>query len=355
MFNIRAAPVTLQLVNISGVSKTIANPGAVATGAPPAWAQIMRLDDPIPLSPNRAYVGADTRPCTNFYVVDLNTNQYLYPFPVPTGAYTSYITFAPNGQKCYICRREDLAITVINPVLEMSSYVIDVSPILPYAMVITPDGTKGYITDSSINLVKVMDMATETFIGTIAVGLECYDLACTLDGSKVYVTNYSSDDVSVISTATDTVIATITTSGGPFPIIAHPNGTIMYVANYDIGNVSVIDVATDTITATISTGGIGGDCFMGITQDGAKLYVPSETSPYPVVIIDTVAQTAIATLTTTQAPRSVGISPDGTKAFVTVRYASTLRIIDVATNAFIGTVPLLQGEPLFVVPVIPPQ
>jgi len=66
---------------------------------------------------------------------------------------------------------------------------------------VTPDGSKVYVTNYTVNTVLVINTATNTVTATIPVGNNPYGVAVTLDGSKVYVAFISplSSTVSVIS------------------------------------------------------------------------------------------------------------------------------------------------------------
>ena len=74
---------------------------------------------------------------------------------------------------------------------------------------------------------------------------------------RAYVTNAGSfsTSVSVIDTATNTVVGTIAVGNGPIGVAVNPAGTRAYVTNEGSSNVSVIDMATNTVVATILVGG----------------------------------------------------------------------------------------------------
>jgi YVTN family beta-propeller protein len=84
-------------------------------------------------------------------------------------------------------------------------------------LAITPDGSKLYVTvtDNGTNTVSVIDTATNSVVGTIAVGSRPSGIAITPDGTKVYVVNAGDNTVSVIDTATNTVIAVLPVGNSP--------------------------------------------------------------------------------------------------------------------------------------------
>src|SRR6185437_10914096 len=81
--------------------------------------------------------------------------------------------------------------------------------------VVTPDGSKVYVTNALGNTVSVISAATSTVTGTIAVGTAPREIAVTPDGSTVYASNLTGNSLSVIDTGTDTVTSTITGFSAP--------------------------------------------------------------------------------------------------------------------------------------------
>ena len=89
-----------------------------------------------------------------------------------------------------------------------------------------------------------------------------------------------------------------------------------YVANYTYKKVSVVDLATKTVIKTID---MAGDVFyLAITPDNKTVYVPINSDPGFVQLIDIATNTVIpSTIATSKYPYGIAITPDGTKAFVT--------------------------------------
>ena len=122
----------------------------------------------------------------------------------------------------------------------------------------------------------------------------------------------------------------------------HPAGTRVYVANHNSDSVSVIDTATDTVIATVPVP--GGAIQAAVTPDGSRAYVTIEGKF--VSVIDTVANVLLpGSIVTGLSPVSVAVTPDGTRAYVTNAASDTVAVIDTATNTVgpgipVGDVPL---------------
>jgi len=60
--------------------------------------------------------------------------------------------------------------------------------------------TRAYVTDHLDNTISVIDIATNTVVATIPVGLGPFAVAITPDGTRAYVSNDFDNTVSVIDT-----------------------------------------------------------------------------------------------------------------------------------------------------------
>ena len=177
----------------------------------------------------------------------------------------------------------------------------------------SPDGARVYGSRQSFDDVVVIDLLTNTVIGTIAVGDGPYGMGFTPDGGKLYVANEYANTVKVISTASDTVTATIAVGAGPYGVAVNPSGKKAYIANSGAGTVSVIDTTSDTVTGTITVG--TSPRSLAFSPDGTRLYVTNWTSG-TVSVIDPGTDTVVATVSGLTAPDGVDVMPDGSRVYV---------------------------------------
>jgi len=122
---------------------------------------------------------------------------------------------------------------------------------------ISPDGTKtlcGKLWQQRC-LCNLTQQQKRSFL-KITVEDNPWGIVISPDGTKVYVTNYGSNTVSVLSTATNSIVATINVGVSPKGVTFFPDGTKVYVTNFGSNTVSVIDTATNTVTATVNVGGL---------------------------------------------------------------------------------------------------
>jgi YVTN family beta-propeller protein len=92
----------------------------------------------------------------------------------------------------------------------------------PFGVAITPDGSRAYVTLNALNIVSVIDTATNAVVATIPVGLSPIGVAITPNGRQAYVSDDRSNTLSVVDTATNTVTATLKVGVGPNAIAITP-------------------------------------------------------------------------------------------------------------------------------------
>lgn len=148
----------------------------------------------------------------------------------------------------------------------------------PSNVAVAPGSKTAYITNPGPSQVLLSDFSTIT--GTNA-GLRAPQFFAMGPGnSTVYVTNYQSNTVVVLD-RTGRQTASIPVDKGPADIVASSDGSRVYVINqYGISNfvptVSVIDTSSNTVINSWEvTGGVLGTPGIGLSPDGATVYVAS--------------------------------------------------------------------------------
>jgi YVTN family beta-propeller protein len=122
-----------------------------------------------------------------------------------------------------------------------------------------------------------------------------------------------------------------------------PGGTQTYVTSPGGGTVSVIDTATNSVVATISLGISQNPFGVAITPDGTRAYVTINFPNNFVSVIDTATNTVVTTIPVGVGPTGVAITPDGTRAYVTNNDSDTVSVIDTTTNTVVATIPVGVG------------
>ena len=273
-------------------------------------------------------------------VIDTTNNTVVASIPV--GIFPSGVAITPDGTRVYVTNIFN-SISVIDASTKSVVATIP-SGQFPTGIAITPDGTRAYVvnqflTNQGNNTVSVIDTMTNTIVATISVGLGPSQIAITPDGTRAYVPDQQDSIISVIDTATNTVYDH---SGHRYCGNSHyARWNPAYVTSPGGGTVSVIDTATNTVAATISLGTNLNPFGVAITPDGTRAYVTISFPNNFVSVIDTATNTVVATIPVGVAPSGIAITPDGTRAYVTNSGSDTVSVID--TRPAPSLQPLLSG------------
>ena len=185
---------------------------------------------------------------------------------------------------------------------------------------LTKDGKTAFVADYDHPQVYKIDLTTPTnpTVATISLpdidATEAYFCAVTPDGNTVFVPTADNDTVYWFDVSDPSTVHTIGVGSGPEGIAITPDGTYAYVANSRSNTVSVINVENKTVEAIIDVGLC--PWRVAISPDGKKVYVACQHSGNISVI--TVGETTSVLLLDTLIyyPSWIAITPDGTKAFV---------------------------------------
>jgi YVTN family beta-propeller protein len=79
----------------------------------------------------------------------------------------------------------------------------------PMGVAVSPDQKRLYVATGRGKMVQVVDVATDSIVGSVEVGVRPWGIAVTPDGRKLYSANGPSNDVSVVDTESMTVIKKI--------------------------------------------------------------------------------------------------------------------------------------------------
>jgi YVTN family beta-propeller protein/autotransporter-associated beta strand protein len=276
-------------------------------------------------------------------VIDTRTRTIVgAPIAIGTSSYSAIPT--PDGRRVYVNGFGNATVKVLDAVT--NGFIGLPIPVgnNPYGMGLTPDGSKLYVPNSGSSNMTVIDTATNTVITTVATGVSPGTPGISPNGQRVYVPNFGSNTLSVFDTATNTPIA-----GSPFPLAGCANplyatftldGTRAYISCYISDNLKVIDTATVGVVGTVA--GLDAARDSVLTRDGSRLLVGNlESPPASVFVVNVPANTLAPTVTLTNSPGSLAITPDGSAVYVT-EYGATdqVTVLNAATLAVIDSIPM---------------
>jgi gliding motility-associated-like protein len=256
--------------------------------------------------------------------------------PLPSG----YAYVSNSGGSNYV--------SVINTVTQSVVTTIPVG-IHPFGVVVSPDGTRVYITNGDAGTVSVINTITNQVVSTITVGESPRSIAISPDGESIYVVNYGSGTVSVISTATNTISAIISLTayslGG---VSVSQDSKWIYVNVLNQNTIIVINAATNSTASEINTGEISETDYMATSPTGNRVYATSNGNS--LLEINSITNTIIATIPLPGSANSIAVSPDGSRVYVTNPNNDQVFVINTITNAVVTTIAVASPGGISVTP-----
>lgn len=204
----------------------------------------------------------------------------------------------------------------------------------PAHIVLTNDGTKGYISDfTTSGSIKVFDTQSMTVTGNISEFRmnRPHGLRLSHDGTLIFTATQISELLYVINTSDNSIADVVQVDpsvpiGGagtgnfyPYQIAITPDDKFAYVTCRKSNDVRVFDIQTRTFILNISTG--LNPLALEISPDGRWCYVPNQASN-SVSVIDLSTNTVIKTISNVgEMPHKVDFTADGHYAYVTCESA----------------------------------
>ncbi|GLL16131.1 hypothetical protein GCM10017577_72860 [Pseudonocardia halophobica] len=277
----------------------------------------------IALSPNGRLAYIANRNAGVVTVMDTSVDKVIATIPVQAGP-PQYLAFAPDGKRVYVSIFNDQkTVNVVGVLDTTSNSITSTIPVgtRPFALAVTPDGSKLYVPNHDSGTVSVIDTATSTLVHDIKVAPNPHWVTFSPDGTKAYTANHESGVVSIINTADDTVLGEVKVQVSPHSLEVAPDNSVVANVNYDSDSVTAIDTNTDQVVATVPVGKKPQD--IAWAPDGRFVYVTAVEGDN-LTVINAETWTVTATLPTGDAPTSLAVTPDGKKAYVTNLNSGTL-------------------------------
>jgi len=211
----------------------------------------------------------------------------------------------------------------------------------PRGVAVSQETPRAYVTNNTGHSVTVIDTDSNTVVTTIPVATNPVGVAVSPDGSRIYVANQTSGLVSVIDGATNTVIANWPVSDFPSALALNPDGTRLFVSRGGSPRIHVLDTTTGALLADPWI------CeYPGITTmhpSGRKVFIACPHSER-VVSVDTTTYAIVDDFPVLSWPSGIAISPLGDRLYVVRAHADELVTIDLQSGQTVGAVSVRVGN-----------
>jgi len=230
-------------------------------------------------------------------------------------------------------------------------------PDAPHIVTVDNQGNYFYVSLISEGYMEKYDARTYQQAGRVLIGSSPAHIVLTSDGSKGYITDFTTaGSIKVFDTQSMTVINSITESrmNRPHGLRLSHDGTLLFSATQISEFLYVINAATEQIEnviqvdPTVPISGTGTNNFIPyqvcITPDDKFVYVSCRKSN-DVRVFDVINRNFILNIPTGLNPLSLEISPDGRWCYVPNQGSNSVTVIDLSNNTVVKTISNVGAQP----------
>jgi YVTN family beta-propeller protein len=158
---------------------------------------------------------------------------------------------------------------------------------------------------------------------------------------RVLQTNSAGDNIHVIDPVTHRVVGSIEDIEVPHGVAIAPDGSRIYVTDETLSTLDVVDAKTLKVFKRIPLSGHPNN--VDVARDGSRVYVGIRQAPGAVDVIDTASLKNIKSVPVKGEIHNVYVTPDGKYVVAGSIAASTISVIDTATDTLAWTLTMDAG------------
>ena len=267
---------------------------------------------------------------------------------VPTGRDPHEVTATPDGRLAFVASPSD-GISVIDIATQREIRRVDTGPGSGPHDVIFAEG-KLYFTIEGYKSIGRYDPEADQIDWTLGIGQESTHMfVLGADGRTLFMANRGSNTVTMAEGAVDgpseTTLSVIPIPGDrPEGIDVSPNGEEVWTATRDDGGVSIINVASKEVVRTLDLGMLDANR-LKFTPDGRVLVIDGEAAS--LVVLDAASRDVIKRISLAEMDTGDGailVSRDGTRAYLGLRAADRVAVLDLSTLEVTEEIMLDEGD-----------
>lgn len=186
-------------------------------------------------------------------IVDIESGKVLST--VAVGREPEGVKLHPSGETVWVTGETDHDVTVLDTESGKVITKIKVGE-RPRDLTFTDDGSLAYVSGETAGNVTVVDAKAHKVLKTITMpeGSKPMGIELSPDQQRLYVANGRGKTVSVIDVATDSILQSVEVGVRPWGIALTGDGRKLYSANGPSNDVSVVDTETMKVIKTIPAG-----------------------------------------------------------------------------------------------------
>jgi len=171
---------------------------------------------------------------------------------VPVGANPIAVAVSPDGKRAYTADQGAASLSIVDLTMQTATVSVPLSG-TPWGVAISPDGSRTYVTLQTSN-VAVVDTAGPKVLAAIPLGNEAYPRGIVVngEGTVAYVAGSSTNQVFVLDLTTNTLVGTISVAS-PQGMALSADGSRLYAASLYTPVLTVIGTRSNKVIGTAPT------------------------------------------------------------------------------------------------------
>lgn len=290
-------------------------------------------------------------------IVDVASGRTLATHPVGQGPHE--VTVSPDGRTAIVAiygnrNAVGSSLTVFDltkPAVAPRSIELGVGNQRPHGLAFLPNGTDLLVTGERTQRLLRVQLANGAIDSSMTTGqATSHMVAATPDGARAYTANITGMSVSAIDVASKALAGTWKIGARVEAIAVTPNGREVWAGGNDSHLVYALDTQTGAVAHTLS--GFGMAYRIGFTPNGATAVI-SDPGSEKIHLVDVATHTirktidvpaALPTFGASPSPQGVWVARDGAFAYVTLKAAAQVAVVDIATGTIVKTLPVGAGS-----------
>jgi YVTN family beta-propeller protein len=308
----------------------------------------------------------ELRPYTNGQPLSRDKIELIMNW-INQGAKNDYgeVAFSDITQKAFITNQASDLVAVVNLDNNHLVRLIDVGSRdnttqqldAPHVIIVDDPGRYFYVSLIQEGFMEKYDARTYQKLGRIFIGTSPAHIVITADGSKGYITDFTTQgSIKVFNTGSMTITESISdirmkrphglrlTHNGSLLLTATQTSELLYVIN--ISDNQIVDVVG--VDPTVPPAGTGTGNFIpyqiAITPDDMYAFVSCRISN-DVRVFDIQARAFVQNIPVGLNPLALEISPDGRWCYVPNQASNSVTVIDIPTRTVVKTITNIGAQP----------
>jgi YVTN family beta-propeller protein len=219
--------------------------------------------------------------------------------------------------------------------------------VYPTGVTYDPVTNQVLVEDPAGNDTYLLDPATGTIEGTVAVNLEPESAAVDPTNGEVYTVGFAETfpyigEVTVLNAPLH-VVKNITTGYSPTGITFDPSTGCFYVSDDLSGNIAILNATTNTFVANVSVGPSADLAAIGYDAHNGEVYV-ADLGNGTVAAIDPATRSVVGWMTVGLEPTTLAFDPTNGTVFVGNAESGNISVINDTTNRGVASLPLAYSN-----------